>query len=516
MPPKSWSLLLSCLAALSFSCGDGMIGPEDELAPDGDMVDADDDSELGVEADELAGRPCGVMRAGDRLTQNEVLHACSGQYWLALQGDGNLVLYANNPVRARWSTRTFVTGVRLEMQGDGNLVLYQGTRPLWASNTSGHPGAMLAMQDDGNLVLYQGGRAIWATHTNECGVMYAGGVLRAGSALNSCDRRFRLVMQGDDNLVLYQGGKALWATGTVRSGSASIGAYMQGDGNLVVRRNGTALWQSHTAGHAGARLLVRNDGTVVVAQGGTVLFRAPNALPPPPPPPPPSTGVPASLLAYLGEKPYVEQSCSSTTYPGWSHPALRCSYSSGGLSSTVVTATPSAARVGQWVVDSANLIPSLKALRTSSPAYWEQGLKAIASRTLIASGRIFPLEGGIIELDQEDGVGYQNYHFTKGVTTTCGSGCWCRINSLHRTVWCGYRSGTGKESYGSCLNRLGSSGYGNAWGNECMNIHSNAWDSTANESFRAQAWTAAQNMRCRTPGSCSPADVVAAVREQYK
>ena len=57
------------------------------------------------------------------------------------------------------------------MQGDGNLVLYDWyNQPLWASNTSGHPGATLSVQTDGNVVIYDpSNRPLWATNT-EIGV----------------------------------------------------------------------------------------------------------------------------------------------------------------------------------------------------------------------------------------------------------------------------------------------------------------------------------------------------------
>jgi hypothetical protein len=48
-------------------------------------------------------------------------------------------------------------------QGDGNLVVYSsGTmeKPVWASNTSGNPGARCEMQGDGNLVIYNGHSSI--------------------------------------------------------------------------------------------------------------------------------------------------------------------------------------------------------------------------------------------------------------------------------------------------------------------------------------------------------------------
>jgi hypothetical protein len=52
---------------------------------------------------------------------------------------------------------------RLTMQGDGNLVLYGASNSaLWASGTSGNPGAYLVLGDDGNLVVDSAaGTVLW-------------------------------------------------------------------------------------------------------------------------------------------------------------------------------------------------------------------------------------------------------------------------------------------------------------------------------------------------------------------
>jgi hypothetical protein len=80
------------------------------------------------------------------------------------------------------------------MQSDGNLVEYTFGRALWASGTSGHPGAYLVMQGDGNLVSYQGSRPIWSTGTWGRGPSWA-------------------VVQWDNNFVVYtDSGRATWAS----------------------------------------------------------------------------------------------------------------------------------------------------------------------------------------------------------------------------------------------------------------------------------------------------------------
>jgi hypothetical protein len=221
--------------------------------------------------------------------------------------------------------------------------------------------------------------------------------------------------------------------------------------------------------------------------------------------------VPASLVAALDDTPYVEQSCKSTTWSGWPYAARKCTYTSGPMTTSVTVANPSPERVAKWIVDSAGFIPTLWKLRTSSPANWEKGLIAIAGFVMGQSSRIFPLEGGIIE---NMGSGYVNYPFDRGVAVGCSSGCYCRINSIHRTEWCGYREFLGAASYSACISQVGASGLTDAWGDECLQNHVAAWKADANQHFRAKAWKANQSVMSACPSytACTPAEVVKAVK----
>ena len=223
---------------------------------------------------------------------------------------------------------------------------------------------------------------------------------------------------------------------------------------------------------------------------------------------------PASLVKLLSPTPYVETSCVAATYPGWPYAAKRCTYTSGPLSASVTVADPSAARAAAWVVDSAVEIPRLQALAGVHQADYEDGLKAIGLAMLNQSSRIFPLTGGIIE---NMGSGYVNYAFEKGVTKTCSTGCYCRINSLHRTEYCRYRDAKKLETNAACLARVGSSGLTAAWGTECLQGHADAFNQDRNEHFRAKAYIANLTVasRCPTAASCTPAQVVAAVKAGY-
>ena len=109
---------------------------------------------------------CGVLAAGESLSVGGTLGSCDGRFHLALQGDGNLVLYQD--VTPLWSTGTSgTTGQLAAMQTDGNFVLYDAAdAPLFASGTQA-TGAALVLQDDGNQVVYgPGGVPLWDTHTD--------------------------------------------------------------------------------------------------------------------------------------------------------------------------------------------------------------------------------------------------------------------------------------------------------------------------------------------------------------
>lgn len=203
--------------------------------------------------------------------------AGGGATHAVMQSNGNLVLY-NAAGAAVWSSNSQGTGCpQLVIQDDGNVVIYS-PRAIWATHTvehlmeagdALHPGWSIyspsedykvVMQGDGNLVLYDGaGKALWASGTSGHPGAYA-------------------VMQTDGNLVVYPpSGHALWASGT----AGDTGAYlsMQSDGNLVIYHGSTAVWASGTNGKG-------SGGSVAPAIPAPVTSCPPPAPPPPPPSPP--------------------------------------------------------------------------------------------------------------------------------------------------------------------------------------------------------------------------------------
>jgi hypothetical protein len=117
----------------------------------------------------------GILNPGEQLVgaQNQRLYSPSGQYFLVMQSDGNLVVYAvgqgdtgQNSNKPIWASHTNGKGGAVaKMQGDGNFVVYTASnQPIWASNTNGKANSFVRMQDDGNLVIYT---ASWASNTKQ-------------------------------------------------------------------------------------------------------------------------------------------------------------------------------------------------------------------------------------------------------------------------------------------------------------------------------------------------------------
>lgn len=111
---------------------------------------------------------------------------------------------------------------------------------------------------------------IWSLYSaysspSGCGSLNAGEGLGKGQSVLSCDGRFTLSFQTDGNLVLYMGGTALWATGT--NGKSGDRVIMQEDGNLVMYKStGQMVWESDTSSDSNhyANLSVQNDGNLVL------------------------------------------------------------------------------------------------------------------------------------------------------------------------------------------------------------------------------------------------------------
>jgi Protein of unknown function (DUF4241) len=119
------------------------------------------------------------MRVGQTLSRRQTLTSHSGEFILAYQDDGNLVLYPYDQDRAVWASNTHFTSVgECVLQEDGNLVVYDREgRAVWASGTNGSPAIRLTVRDGGFLTLESAaGEILWST-----GPMHSRGTAR-GSA----------------------------------------------------------------------------------------------------------------------------------------------------------------------------------------------------------------------------------------------------------------------------------------------------------------------------------------------
>ncbi len=242
------------------------------------------------------------------------------------------------------------------------------------------------------------------------------------------------------------------------------------------------------------------------------------AAPPPvivdakaPPPPAVVLDVPESLVKALGSKTYVEGSCESVIQPGWPYEAQRCTYMSGLV---VTIANPPPERVAKWIVEASSLIPALDGLHDRDRANWEAGLKVIAAHTIGQSSRIFPLAGKVYE----NGTAYS---FDRGVTSTCGTGCYCRINSTSRAQWCKYATTAlmTEPTEAGCLSKYGQTDnkLTEPWLAHCLENHVTSWNTDQNAHYRAQAWNANLVLAPMFPDpkTADGAAVVTALKKQY-
>jgi hypothetical protein len=169
-----------------------------------------------------------VLRAGDALRSGESMYSANLKYQLVMQPDGNLVVYG--PTRAIWASGTYGSpGNWLALQTEGNLVIYTAKNvAVFNTATNGGAGTQLVLANDSWLVLTSGGSPIWSASTP---TVSPGTTIPSGESIRSPDGRVALSMQTDGNLVVYLGGVALWNSGTW--GNAGAYAAMQSDGILL-------------------------------------------------------------------------------------------------------------------------------------------------------------------------------------------------------------------------------------------------------------------------------------------
>jgi YD repeat-containing protein len=107
------------------------------------------------------------LQPNTTLFQNQSITSADGRFVLALQYDGNLVLYQVQGFQPLWWSGTYGSQAAILLNiGNGNVAIFDPQfNILWQTNTNGYPNANLVLQNDGNLVLYSGSTAIWNSGT---------------------------------------------------------------------------------------------------------------------------------------------------------------------------------------------------------------------------------------------------------------------------------------------------------------------------------------------------------------
>jgi hypothetical protein len=103
------------------------------------------------------------MQPGEVLNPGQSIYSRNGLYYLAYQGEGNLVLYKSAGGWLWASGTQGKPGSVCIMQSDGNLVIYdRGGLPIWSSQTGQHAGSRLEVTDDGHVVISSpAGTPLW-------------------------------------------------------------------------------------------------------------------------------------------------------------------------------------------------------------------------------------------------------------------------------------------------------------------------------------------------------------------
>lgn len=118
------------------------------------------------------GDRCVRGNTGATLEIGQSLWSQNKKYQLAMQGDGNLVIYCRHgstkPGKYIWHTKTHNIAIAdgLRYESNGNLALYRYDRVrAWELNQN-NESCYLVLQNDGNLVLYGCyGKVYWHSRT---------------------------------------------------------------------------------------------------------------------------------------------------------------------------------------------------------------------------------------------------------------------------------------------------------------------------------------------------------------
>ena len=201
----------------------------------------------------------------------------NGPFALRANMDGSYQLQ-DSKARVLWAPSSTSWPDYLAMQSDGNLVLYRawGKSALFSTGTYGYGSStQLVLASYGNLLLNDSSGTIWSTGSSwdstNSGMFY-GTSKGEGSVISSGQGTYNFDFQTDGNLVLYTAsGSVVWNAGTGQGHTVSGYVLdMQTDGNLVEYNTNTTpatpVFCTATGNHPGSmpHMVVNNEGQVIV------------------------------------------------------------------------------------------------------------------------------------------------------------------------------------------------------------------------------------------------------------
>ncbi|KAG5666765.1 hypothetical protein PVAND_014775 [Polypedilum vanderplanki] len=100
------------------------------------------------------------------LVEDSSIKSANGEFFLIMEKNGNLVIYATNQKVPIWATNTDKTGgKRVCMQADSDFNMYSHSNTLiWSSKTKGLNGTYVKLQNNGKLEMFtKADKKVWET-----------------------------------------------------------------------------------------------------------------------------------------------------------------------------------------------------------------------------------------------------------------------------------------------------------------------------------------------------------------
>ena len=245
------------------------------LEDNGSLVVYRGDGQVAWSAGAAPPSPPATLTPGHKLSPGGKLRSPRGRYELIYRTDGNLVLYRLG--QAVWSTKTVGKAAgEAALQIDGHFLLKSPDNTVyWKTGVYGFNDGSLALQDDGALVETRAGAVVaWTTPKQALFELSPGQALAPGDKLGALGGEFELVYQSDGNLVLYSAGKATWQSKTM--GKPAGRAVLQTDGHFLLSSpDNTVYWKTGVYGFNDGRLVLLDDGRLVVYAGDDVRWETP-------------------------------------------------------------------------------------------------------------------------------------------------------------------------------------------------------------------------------------------------